>query len=334
MGLKKCQRIKLQSDFDQFRMGTALKNRSCENAPGFICKVKENKSNHLPRFAVIVGKKVGKAHKRNKIKRLFREIFRQEQYRLNPQWDYLVIVHWDKNFDYFNLKKKFLDMCASPKPFLSIAIDGTAASGKSSAASALAKKYHLLNVNTGHHYRALAFFLLKMNITPDDKDEIINALENFTLDTLLDETNSRMIINGFSIAEDELRSERVNKQVALFAQVPEIRRKLRKYQRGLINVAKKFNFSGIVMEGRDMTTHVLPEADVRVFLTADPKIREDRRRNEGETDSVTQRDSLDHLRCEALFIDTTRHTLEQVVALIEELIPHRYTSYTSNSPRP
>ncbi|MDR1435257.1 MAG: ribonuclease P protein component [Puniceicoccales bacterium] len=321
MRLKKCQRIRLQSDFDQFRANCIFKN-----SVGFFCKIRNNLENVLPRFAVIVGKKVGKAHERNYIKRLFREIFRQEQRRLNQKCDYLIVARKDIVPNFYDLKEKFLRMCAhSPKLFLSFAIDGTAASGKSSTALALAEKYRLLNVNTGNHYRTLAFFLLQKGISSSNGGQVVDALQKFSLHTQIDGISAHLTVNGIIPRHGDLHSEIVNKNVAVFAQIPQIRQKLRDYQRNLVHLAKKFSFAGIVMEGRDIASHVLPDADVKIFLTADQEVRENRRRNEGERDAIAQRDSFDHYHENkiAFVIDTTRHPLEQVISLVEENIPSK-----------
>ncbi|MDR3317459.1 MAG: ribonuclease P protein component [Puniceicoccales bacterium] len=318
MRLEKCQRIKLRNDFERLRQGCAFKN-----AFGFFCKVKENLNNILPRFAVIVSKKIGKAHERNAVKRLFREIFRQEQQQLNPKYDYLIVARPGIIPNFYQLKEKFLNMCAiNHKTFLSIAIDGTAASGKSSTAYTLAKKYRLLNVNTGDHYRTLTFFLLKNGFTTTNWQRIENCIQKFSLDTQFDGTSAHLTIDGICLQHDDLRSEWVNNNVAIFAQIPQIRQRLRAYQQDLVSLAKKFYFAGIVMEGRDIATHVLPEADVKIFLTADSEVREDRRRKEGEKDSIAQRDSFDvHSENNALIIDTTCLTLQAVVERIEQVLP-------------
>jgi cytidylate kinase len=217
-------------------------------------------------------------------------------------------------------------MCAhSPKSFFSLAIDGTAASGKSSTALALAKKYRLLNVNTGNHYRTLALFLLQKGISSSDGEQIVDALQKISIHTQMDGISAHMVADGIIPRQVDLRSEIVNENVALFAQIPQIRQKLRNYEQSLVHLARKFSFAGIVMEGRDIASHVLADADVKVFLTADQRVRENRRRNEGERDAIAQRDALDHYHGSplALAIDTTPYTLEQVIAMIEKNIPSK-----------
>jgi cytidylate kinase len=319
MRFRKCQRIKRQADFDRFRTEGVFRN-----GVGFFLKIKKMPVNSLPRFAVIVGKKVGKAHERNRIKRIFREIFRLEQSRLDRKSDYLVIARKGILPKFCWLKEQFLNMCATwPKSFLSIAIDGVAASGKSSTACALARKYRLLNVNTGDHYRTLTFYFLQKNIQMATDMRIEKELERLTLAPQCDGISEHLSINGEIPLRAALRSEMLNHRVASFAQIPELRDRLKIYQRHLIELAKKMSFAGIVMEGRDIGTAVMPRADVKIFLTADSHIRAHRRASDGEKDALERRDSMDHFPCDgdAIAIDTSKNNLEQVVAMIEKYIP-------------
>jgi cytidylate kinase/ribonuclease P protein component len=319
MRFRKCQHIKRQADFEQFRTEGIFRN-----AIDFFVRIKKNPTRLLPRFAVVVGKKISKAHGRNRIKRIFREIFRQEQSRLDQKSDYLVVARKGILPNFWLLKEQFLNICAvSPRSFLSIAIDGTAASGKSSTARALAEKYRLLNVNTGNHYRTLTFYFLQKNIQTATDVRILEELEHLTFATQLVGISEHLSVNGKIPLCAELRSAVLNHRVASFAQIPELRNKLRIYQQNLIEFAKKMNFAGIVMEGRDIGTVVMPQANVKLFLTADPLIRAHRRANDGEKDSVEQRDSMDHCRCDSdmIVIDTSKNELEQVVEIIERCIP-------------
>ncbi|MDR2371665.1 MAG: ribonuclease P protein component [Puniceicoccales bacterium] len=319
MRFKKCQRIKRQADFEQFRTEGIFRD-----ADSFFVKIKKSGVNLWPRFAVIVGKKIGKAHERNRIKRIFREIFRQEQSRLNQKSDYLVIARKEIFSNFWSLKERFLYACAvSSRSFLSIAIDGSAASGKSSTARALAHKYRLLNVNTGDHYRTLTFYFLRKNIPVATDKRIAEELERLTLTAQIDGISEHLAVNGEIPPYAELHSETLNHRVASFAQIPELRSALKAYQQHLIELAKKMNFAGVIMEGRDIGTAVIPQADVKIFLTADSHIRADRRANDGEKDAVEQRDSMDRCRCGAgaILIDTSENTLDQVVEIIEKYIP-------------
>ncbi|MDR2812764.1 MAG: ribonuclease P protein component [Puniceicoccales bacterium] len=323
MRFRKCQRIKRQADFERFRTEGVLRKGG-----GFFVKMKKTPANLLPRFAVIVGKKIGEAYERNRIKRIFREIFRQEQSRLDREKDYLVIAQKGILPKFWPLKEEFLRLCAAfPKSFLSIAIDGTAASGKSSTAYALARKYRLLNVNTGNHYRTLTFYFLRKNISMATDMRIGEELKQLVLASQLDGISEHLSVNGEIPLRMALHSEMLNYRVASFAQIPELRDKLKIYQQHLVEWAKKMNFAGIVMEGRDISTTIMPQADVKIFLTADSRVRTHRRASDGEKDAVEQRDSMDHCHRDsnAITIDTSKNNLEQVVAIIEKYIPPKLT---------
>ena len=125
-----------------------------------------------------------------------------------------------------------------------------------------------------------------------------------------------------------LRSEEVNASVSRFAAIAAVRNALLNYQRSQVALAKTSGFAGLIMEGRDIGSVVLPEASVRVFLEADAQARSSRRANEGQSDAIAQRDQLDSSRtiaplvCPAgsLRIDNTRLTLDEVVGQIEEKV--------------
>lgn len=106
MRFKACQHIRLQVDFEALRSKGAFHKGS-----GFFIKIRGNVQNKLPRFAVIVGKKIGKAHERNRIKRIFREIFRIEQLRLDTEKDYLVIAQKGIRPKFSDLRESFLEAC-------------------------------------------------------------------------------------------------------------------------------------------------------------------------------------------------------------------------------
>lgn len=212
-------------------------------------------------------------------------------------------------------------------PFLIIAIDGGAASGKSSSSRILADRFNLLHVDTGSFYRHLTAELMRRGVPATDLPRLRAALAGLAFDTRLEGRSARMLIGG-QPAGDEIRDQQVNAQVSHYAAVPEVRQILLGYQRGQADVARRHGFRGLVMEGRDIGSVIFPDADSRFFLHADPAERAKRRANEGRSDSIAERDRLDSTRktspltCPpgATDIDTTHLTLDEVVEKMAALI--------------
>lgn len=212
-------------------------------------------------------------------------------------------------------------------PFIIIAIDGGAASGKSSSSKILAERFNLLHVDTGSFYRHLTAELLARQVPASDPDALQTALGAIQLTTRLDGRSACMLIDGRP-AGDEIRGAEVNAHVSHYAAIPAVRSALLAYQRGQVDVAQAHGFRGLVMEGRDIGSVIFPAADFRFFLHADPVERAKRRAAEGRQDSITERDRLDSSRktspltCPvgATDIDTTDLTLEQVVNRMADAI--------------
>jgi cytidylate kinase len=212
-------------------------------------------------------------------------------------------------------------------PFIIVAIDGGAASGKSSSSKILAERFNLLHVDTGSFYRHITFELLRRRVPATDRTALLAALPALEFDTRLEGRSARMLIGG-QPAGDEIRGQQVNDHVSHYAAVPEVRAVLLGYQRGQAEVAKRHGFRGLVMEGRDIGSVIFPNADFRFFLHADPAERAKRRAAEGRQDSIAERDRLDSSRktspltCPpgAIDIDSTFLTLEQVVDRMAALI--------------
>ena len=215
-------------------------------------------------------------------------------------------------------------MTAAPAPFLIVAIDGGAASGKSSSSRLIAERFNLLHVDTGSFYRALTAGMLRAGASATDLPTVTAALAALNLGTRVNGRSAQMEIAGQPVAEADIRSAAVNAAVSHFAAIPELRAALLAYQRGQADVARAHGFRGLVMEGRDIGSVIFPAADFRFFLHADPVERARRRANEGQQDSITERDRLDSSRktaplaCPvgATSIDTTHIGLDQVVALM------------------
>ncbi len=214
------------------------------------------------------------------------------------------------------------------KNFTVIAVDGGAASGKSSTSKIIAERLNLLYVDTGAHYRSIAYVLLRDAIYPEDHKDIVNKIDSYKLGTQLIGRLARLTINGEIIEDSFLRSAQVNQYVSQFSAIPQIREVLLKYQRSLTNYACEHHFRGLIMEGRDIGSIVLPDANFRFFLEADPAMRMHRRKLQGHDDAIQMRDQLDVARktapmiCppNAIRINSSELTLEKVVDKMLKII--------------
>ncbi|HEY1793080.1 MAG TPA: (d)CMP kinase [Opitutaceae bacterium] len=214
-----------------------------------------------------------------------------------------------------------------PGRFIIVAIDGGAASGKSTTSLALSKRFNLLHADTGSYYRAVTAELLRRGASPADTGSLDAALASMSLGTRV-EGRSAMITIGGRQPGDEIRSRQVNDAVSHFAAVPELRAALLAYQRGQADAARRGGFAGLVMEGRDIGSVIFPGADFRFFLFADAAERERRRAGQGQEDRIAERDRLDSSRktaplarpAGAIPVDTTHLSREQVADRLAEII--------------
>jgi cytidylate kinase len=205
-------------------------------------------------------------------------------------------------------------------PFIIVAIDGGAASGKSSTSLILSERFNLLHVDTGSYYRALTAELLRRGVAPGDLPAVKAALTALGFGTRLSGRSAEMEIGG-RVAGDEIRSREVNDAVSHFSAIPELRTALLAYQRSQAGFARRHGFRGVAMEGRDIGSVIFPDADFRFFLHADPAERTRRRAGQGQQDKIHERDRLDSSRktaplsCPpgATSIDTTLVGIDQVV---------------------
>jgi cytidylate kinase len=218
-------------------------------------------------------------------------------------------------------------------PFIIVAIDGGAASGKSSSSKILADRFNLLHVDTGSFYRHITYELLRRGVPPANLPALQAALADLQFTTRLSGRSAQMLIGG-QPASSDMRGQNVNDHVSHYAAIPEVRHTLLGYQRGQVAVAKQHGFRGLVMEGRDIGSVIFPQADFRFFLHADPGERARRRAKEGQQDSIAERDRLDSSRkasplvvpAGAIDIDSTQLTLEQVVEKMAALIAAKLPS--------
>ena len=211
--------------------------------------------------------------------------------------------------------------------YISISLDGAAGSGKSTTAQAICQKYKYIHVDTGLHYRALSLFFLNKNILPDLVPQYLLS-DNVDLTSQLEEFSVKLFVDGIYYSKNELRNERMNKEVSYYARIPEVRTLLLKYQRGLVKYGFDLGFSGIIMDGRDIGSVVLPDANLKVFLHAEIDVRQGRRLSDGEHDSISKRDNIDSTRkvaplmCPngAISINTGILSVNEVVSLISKHI--------------
>lgn len=222
-------------------------------------------------------------------------------------------------------------MTAASPSFLIVAIDGGAASGKSTSSRALAERFDLLHVDTGSFYRAVTAEFLRLGIAAADLARVLPTASSLTFGTSVNGRTAQMEIGGRVVPEAEVRSKLVNENVSHFAAIPEVRTALLAYQRGLAEVARGRGFRGVVMEGRDIGSVIFPDADFRFFLHADPAERIRRREKEGQHDSIAERDRIDSTRktaplacpAGATSIDSTHLTPAQVIDVLAAPIAAR-----------
>ncbi len=215
----------------------------------------------------------------------------------------------------------------------SIAIDGPAGAGKSTIAKRLAKELNYKYVDTGAIYRTVAYFLDLLGVSPKDADGVERYIDELTIVIEYDEDGvQHMIMNGMDVS-GEIRTQDISQKASLVSAHPVVREVLLDMQR---DVAKSYN---VIMDGRDIGTVVLPNADVKIFLTASAEVRAKRRTDEllakGQTadydtvlKEIVQRDYQDTHRPiaplkmakESVKVDTSDMDIEQVVQTIREIV--------------
>lgn len=153
---------------------------------------------------------------------------------------------------------------------MNIAIDGPAGAGKSTVARAVAKELGYIYVDTGAMYRAMALFMISKGIAPEDSSECREACQEAEITITYEDGSQHVILNGKDVT-GELRAESAGKAASAFSALPFIRERLVELQQGL---AKE---RSVVMDGRDIGTVVLPDAPLKIFLTAGVRERALRR---------------------------------------------------------
>jgi len=216
-----------------------------------------------------------------------------------------------------------------------IAIDGPAGAGKSTVAQLVAQRLNYVYIDTGAMYRAIAWKVLQQNLTVTDTNAIINIAENITIKLTYAEGKTNVFVDECDVT-DEIRNPNISSMVSEVAQVAAVRMALVALQRAMAEQG------GVVMDGRDIGTCVLPNADVKVFLTASIAERAERRWKEMQskgfdvslaelTRDIGLRDKKDSERTlsplvqatDALLLDTTALSIEQAVARILTICEER-----------
>ncbi len=206
-----------------------------------------------------------------------------------------------------------------------VALDGPAGVGKSSIASAIARKWNFFNLNSGNFYRAVALKSLEMGIPLDQEKELIDLAASCKIEII----NFRFFLDGKDV-EDNLHTDEVDSIVAPISAIVPIRHIVNDKIR---EISGKMD---IVAEGRDMTTIVFPHAEVKIFLDASPEVRAERRFNQGVSElsyqeileGIRQRDIIDRNKKEgslkisedAIYLDTSALTLDQVCEKVSDKI--------------
>ena len=214
-----------------------------------------------------------------------------------------------------------------------IAIDGNSGCGKSTTAKALAKKLHYIYIDTGAMYRAVTLFFIEHDIDLNNEEDVKNALAQIDISFKYNEETGHndTYLNGKNV-EREIRQMEVSNLVSPVSEIPAVRRKLQEQQRRL------GEDKGVVMDGRDIGTVVFPDADLKIFMTADLEVRAERRRKEMHEKGMNvelnevivnlkERDRIDSSRADsplkkaddAIVVDTSHLTFDEQVNKILEL---------------
>lgn len=219
-----------------------------------------------------------------------------------------------------------------------VAVDGTSGSGKSSTSRGVARRLGLHYLDTGAMYRAVTWWMLANAVDVHDATAVAAAADKPVIESGTDPLAPTITVDGQDVSV-EIRSEEVTAAVSPVSTVPEVRTRLVDLQRSIIRDA--LTGAGIVVEGRDIASVVWPEAELKVYLTADPAARAERRALEtGEVDvaatqaSLTRRDAIDSGRAVApltlaegaVTVDSTYLSLDEVIDHVAALVAERAAS--------
>ncbi|NMO96953.1 (d)CMP kinase [Paenibacillus lemnae] len=210
---------------------------------------------------------------------------------------------------------------------INIAIDGPAGAGKSTVARKVASRLQYIYVDTGAMYRAVTWFMQKEGISAENAVKVLQMVQNMVIELKPHENGQMVMLNGEDVTP-YIRSLQVNAEVSRYAQIEDLRTHLVHLQRQMAMT------KGVVMDGRDIGTTVLPDAEVKIFMTASVRERALRRFNElDKAEPITleqleadiaRRDKLDEEREvsplkkaeDAVTLDTTNMSIDEVVEYI------------------
>ncbi len=218
---------------------------------------------------------------------------------------------------------------------ISIAIDGPSGSGKSSVSKCLAKKLGFVHVDTGALYRTIAYHLCKNNVDYSSSEKVCENLKDIDIKLKFIDNNQNVFLNGVNVT-DKIRSAEISMISSRVSSMHSVRKFLLDLQR---NIAKENN---VIMDGRDIGTVVLPNSEIKIFLTSSPEVRAKRRYNQlvaNDTEinfydvlkSINERDFNDTHReisplkisDNAVVFDNSDLTFDQTVNSILKIIKER-----------
>lgn len=215
---------------------------------------------------------------------------------------------------------------------ISIAIDGPAAAGKSTVAKVVAKKLSYVYIDTGAMYRTITYAALEQKVDIENEEQLMEVVKNVKIEFQQGENTQLVFLNGQDVSE-VIRTPEVTNRVSIVSKHRLVREEMVRRQQEL---AEK---GGVVMDGRDIGTHVLPDAEVKIFMLASVEERAERRHLENMNkgfdsnleqlkEEIAQRDKLDSERevsplkkaDDALELDTTSLSIEEVVQKIMGIV--------------
>ena len=216
-----------------------------------------------------------------------------------------------------------------------IAIDGPSGTGKSTTAKALAKKLSFIYIDTGAMYRSVGLYCFRNNISIDDEKEVNKHLDEIDIDIFYKNGVQEIKLNG-EIVSEAIRENNISKYASIVSAYKKVREKLVSIQR---NLTKK---NSVIMDGRDIGTVVLPDADLKVYLVASEDVRAERRfkelKEKGQDvtlekikEELSERDYRDMHRensplkkaSDAVEVDSSKMSVEEVVDKINELFTRK-----------